>query len=79
MTAGDWGSIASAIVALLALIVSLITMCKTNKFNEKQNELAAITEKLTQLQIEREIAEGVASKKADVSANFVSLGSKKIV
>lgn len=77
MTVSDLGSIASAIVALLALIVSFITMHKTNKFNEKQNELAATTEKLTQLQIEREIAEGVTSKKADVSANFVSLGNNK--
>lgn len=74
MTASDYGSLASAFVALAALIVSFISMYKTNKFNEKQNELAVTTERLNQLQIERETAEGVSSKKADISANFVTLG-----
>lgn len=74
MTVSDYGSLASVVVALAALVVSFISMHKTNKFNEKQNELAATTERLNRLQIDREIAEGVSSKKADISANFVSLG-----
>lgn len=64
MSAGDIGSIASALVALVALIVSLVSMHRTNKFGET-------TDRLNRLLIERETAEGVASKKADLSANLI--------
>lgn len=67
MSAGDIGSIASALVALVALIVSLVSMHKTNKFGET-------TDRLNRLLIERETAEGVASKKADLSANLIKAG-----
>jgi hypothetical protein len=67
MSAGDIGSIASAAVALVALIVSLVSMHKTNKFGET-------TDRLNRILIERETAESVAEKKADMSANLYQRG-----
>lgn len=74
MNASDIATIASATVAGAALIVSLISLWKTSKFNARQNELAETTERLNRLLIERETAEGVAAKKADVSANLIKVG-----
>ena len=74
MTASDFGSIASAIAAFAALIVAFISLHKTNKFNARQNELADTTERLNRLLIDREAAEGLASKKADLSANLYKAG-----
>jgi len=67
MTASDVGSIASAIVAFAALIVAVVSLRKTNKFGET-------TDRLNRLLIERETAEGVASRKADLSANMIHVG-----
>lgn len=64
MSVGDIGSIASAIVALVALIISVISMHKANKFG-------STADRLNQMLIERERAEGIASKKADLSANMI--------
>lgn len=74
MTAGDVGSIASAGAAFVALIVSLISLQKTNKFNERQVKLAVTTDRLNQMLIEREAAEGLSSKRADISANLIEVG-----
>lgn len=67
MTASDIGSTASAVVALAALIVAVVSLRKTNKFGET-------TDRLNRLLIERETAEGVATKKADLSANMIKVG-----
>lgn len=67
MTPSDIGSIASAVVALAALIVAVVSLRKTNKFGET-------TDRLNRLLIERETAESVASKKADLSANMIKVG-----
>lgn len=67
MSLGDLGSIASAIVALVALIVSVFSMHKANQFG-------ATADRLNQMLIEREQAEGIALKKADLSANMVKVG-----
>ncbi len=67
MTPSDIGSIASAVVAFAALIVAGVSLRKTNKFGET-------TDRLNRLLIERETAEGVASKKADLSANMINVG-----
>ena len=64
------GSIVSNVVAGGALLVSIWSLHKTNKFNARQNELADTTERLNRLLIDREAAEGLASKKADLSANL---------
>jgi hypothetical protein len=67
MSVGDIGSIASAIVALVALILSVISMYKTNKFG-------STADRLNRMLIEREQVEGIASKKADLSANMIQVG-----
>ena len=67
MTPSDIGSIASAVVALAALIVAVVSLRKTNKFGET-------TDRLNRLLIERETTEGAASRKADLSANMIKVG-----
>lgn len=67
MSVGDIGSIASTVIALVALIVSVFSMRKANKFG-------ATADRLNTMLIEREEAEGVASKKADLSANMIKIG-----
>lgn len=64
MTLGDVGSIASAVIAFLALLVSVFSIRKTNKFS-------TTADRLNQMLIEREKAEGIAAKSADISANLV--------
>ena len=66
MSAGDIGSIASAAVALIALIVSFVSMYKTNKFGET-------TDRLNRMLIDRETAENLAGKKANLSANLIKV------
>jgi hypothetical protein len=65
---------ASDIASVAALILSGISIFMTGKFNRRQNELADTTERLNQLLIDRETAEGLASKKADLSANLITVG-----
>lgn len=67
MTIGDIGSIGSAVIAFVALLVSLVSMHKTNKFG-------STTDRLNRMLIEREQAEGISSKKADISANLIKFG-----
>lgn len=67
MSAGDIGGIASAIAAFVALIVSVVSIHKTNKFG-------LTTDRLNRMLIEREQAEGVASRRADLSANMIKIG-----
>lgn len=73
MNASAAASIASAVVAFAALVVSLISLRKTGKFNARQNELAETTERLNRLLIDRETVEGEAAKKADISANLINV------
>lgn len=68
MSIGDLGSVASAVIAFIALIVSIVSLLKANKFS-------ATADRLNRLLIEREEAEGVSSKKADLSASIVNLGA----
>jgi len=70
VTPSDVGSIAGAGVALAALIVSLVSLHKTNKFGET-------TDRLNRILIDRETAETVAEKKADLSANLIEVGKNK--
>ena len=70
MTASDFASVA-------ALILSGVSIYITSRFNSRQNELADTTERLNRLLIDRETAEGLASKKADLSANLIEVGKNK--
>lgn len=66
MSAGDIGSLGSAIIAFIALLVSVVSMHKTNKFS-------STADRLNRILIEKEQAEGLSSKKADISANLVKI------
>lgn len=67
MNLADFGSVASAAIALVALIVSLYSVWKANQFS-------ATADKLNQLLIERERTDNSASKQADLSANVYKQG-----
>lgn len=67
MSAGDIGSIVSAFVALAALVVSLISLRKANKYGDT-------ADRLNRILIERETAESTSEKRADLSANLYSRG-----
>lgn len=66
---------ASDIVASLALIISAYAAWKTVQFNEKQKSLIESQEKLNQRLLEKEEAESISDKKADLGASFIKLGS----
>lgn len=66
MSAGDIGSLGSAIIAFIALLVSFVSMHKTNKFS-------STADRLNKILIEKEQAEGLSSKKADISANLIKI------
>lgn len=67
MSMADFGSISSAVVAFIALIVSLISMGKANNF-------AKTADRLNLLLIDKEEEEGQIAKRADVSANLIKVG-----
>jgi hypothetical protein len=62
-TLADFGSIASAVIAFIALTVSIFAFRKAEKFNKT-------ADKLNRLLIEREEETGILEKKADLSANI---------
>jgi hypothetical protein len=69
MSPGDIASVASALVAFAALIISGVSLHKSNKTNARQDEL-------NRLLIERETREGQDSKRADLSANIIAVGHR---
>jgi hypothetical protein len=77
MPVGDYGSIASAFVAVVALILAWVSLQRTDRFNQRQNEFLETSERLNQLLIERENAEGLAAKRALLSANLVEIAAKQ--
>lgn len=74
MSPGDWGNIASAGAAWLALVLAGVSLYKNHRSDKRQDELAATTEELNRLLIERETQAGRESKRADMSANLISVG-----
>lgn len=74
MSPGDWAGIASAGAAWLALLLAGISLYKNHRSDKRQDELAATTEQLNRLLIERETQAGQDSKRADLSANLITVG-----
>ena len=74
MSPSDWGSIASASAAWVALFLAAISLYRNYKSDKRQDELSETTERLNRLLIERETQAGEESKRADVSANLIALG-----
>ncbi len=66
MNIGYLGSLASALVAFVALIVSIVYVGKTDRLGET-------TDRLNSMPIEREQAERLTAKQADLSANFIKV------
>lgn len=64
-------------IALAALFLSGYATWKTFRFNERQNELADSQDRLNKLLLEKEAGEAINSKKADLGAAFIKLGSSK--
>jgi hypothetical protein len=68
------GNLGSTAIAFIALLVSIISLQKTNKFNARQSKLADTTERLNRLLIDRQFAEEMENKKADLSTNLYKRG-----
>ncbi|BEG77680.1 MULTISPECIES: hypothetical protein [Alcaligenaceae] len=64
-------------IALAAFFLSGYATWKTFKFNERQNELVESQDRLNKLLLEKETEEALNSKKADLGATFIKLGSSK--
>lgn len=67
----------SDIVAGLAFLLSAFATWKTVQFNDRQKSLIESQEKLNQRLLEKEDAESISDKKADLGATFIKLGSNK--
>lgn len=65
---------AGDIVASLALIIAIYSAWTTARFNKRQTSFQGTADRLNRLLVERESAETVAQKQADVSANFYKAG-----
>jgi len=66
---------ASDVLASLAFLLSAYATWKTVKFNDRQKSLIESQEKLNQRLLEKEDAESISEKKADLGATFIKLGS----
>ena len=77
MSPGDWAGIASAGAAWLALVLAGISLYKTHRSDKRQDELTATTEQLNRLLIERETRADQEDRRADVSANLISIGKNQ--
>jgi hypothetical protein len=66
----DLASLASAVFAFFALLLSFWSIRKTNKFGE-------ITNQLNRLWIEREQADVISAKQADLSASIINVANNQ--
>lgn len=66
---------AANIIAGMALLLSGYATWITLKFNKRQQSLIESQEKLNNLLLEKESNEAENSKKADLGASFIKLGS----
>lgn len=74
MSPGDWGNLASAGAAWLALLLAGISLYKNHRSDLRQDALVATTEELNRLLIERETQATQDCKRADLSANLITVG-----
>ncbi|WP_274507213.1 hypothetical protein [Xanthomonas campestris] len=64
-------------IAVAALLLSAYATWKTYQFNEKQKSLIESQERLNRLLLDKEASEASSTKKADLGANFIKLGSNQ--
>lgn len=67
----------SDVISFVALILAAYSTFKTLAFNKKQQELDERTDTLNKLLIRKENKDAISEFKADISANFIKLGSNK--
>ena len=67
----------SDIIAGFALLLSGYATWQTINFNKKQKSLVESQEKLNNLLLEKEEAEALIDKQADLGASFIKLGKSK--
>jgi hypothetical protein len=65
------------IIAALAFLLSAYATWRTHTFKKREEELLEIQKKLNTLMLDKEEREAAHEKKADLGANFVTIGSKK--
>jgi len=65
------------IIAVLAFLLSAYATWRTHTFKKREEELLEIQKKLNTLMLDKEEREAAHEKKADLGANFVTIGSKK--
>ncbi|CTP91544.1 hypothetical protein A6R71_07870 [Xanthomonas translucens pv. arrhenatheri] len=64
-------------IAVAAFLLSAYATWKTYQFNERQKGLIESQERLNKLLLEKEASEASSTKRADLGANFIKLGSNK--
>ena len=67
----------SEIIAFFALLISGYATYKSHKFKENERELVEVQKKLNLLILEKEEREASQSNKADLGANFITVGKHK--
>ncbi|KAB0537871.1 hypothetical protein [Xanthomonas cissicola] len=65
------------VIAVAAFLLSAYATWKTYQFNEKQKGLIESQERLNKLLLEKEAGEASNTKRADLGANFIKLGSNQ--
>jgi hypothetical protein len=68
----------SDIIAILAFGLALYSTVKTHKFNQRQQHLIDTQDELSKLLLRKEKDEALDKYSADISANFVRLGSNNL-
>jgi len=67
----------SEIISFVALLLSAFATYKSLKFKKNEKELIEVQKQLNQLMIEKETREVTQAKRADLDANFISIGKQK--
>ncbi|AOD15227.1 hypothetical protein VB151_18540 [Xanthomonas fragariae] len=65
------------VIAVAAFLLSAYAAWKTYQFNEKQKGLIESQERLNKLLLEKEAGDASNTKRADLGANFIKLGSNQ--
>lgn len=67
----------SEVIAFLALLLSGYATFRSLKFKKSEKELVEVQKKLNQLMLEKEKREATQAKRADLGANFITIGKQK--
>jgi hypothetical protein len=65
------------VVSACALIIAIYSAWTTSRFNKRQTEFQDTADRLNQMLMEKEAAESMAQKQADLSANFYKVTTNR--